>query len=152
MLVSAVQWSESAIRIHIPPPSQISLPPLHLTHPGPHRTLNWAPCATQHLPMSCLFYTRRCIYVNATLPIHPTLPFPPSVQTAVLQVCVSSLRTLIQSDQGPTLMASRGKWQPTPVFLPGKSHGWKSLSGYSRWGLKESWVLSNSAHTHLWLV
>ena len=25
------------------------------------------------------------------------------------------------------------KWQPTPVFLPGKSHGWRSLVGYSPW-------------------
>ena len=31
----------------------------------------------------------------------------------------------------------RRKWQPTPVFLPGKSHGW-SLVGYSPWGSKES--------------
>ena len=31
-----------------------------------------------------------------------------------------------------------GKWQPTPVFLPGKSHGWKSLVGCSPWGRKES--------------
>ena len=29
-------------------------------------------------------------------------------------------------------------WQPTPVFLPGKCHGWKSLVGYSPWGQKES--------------
>jgi len=29
------------------------------------------------------------------------------------------------------------KWQPTPVFLPGKSHGWKSLVGYSPHGPKE---------------
>ena len=28
--------------------------------------------------------------------------------------------------------------QPTPVFLPGKSHGWRSLAGYSPWGCKES--------------
>ena len=26
----------------------------------------------------------------------------------------------------------RRKWQPTPVFLPGKSHGQKSLVGYSQ--------------------
>ena len=32
----------------------------------------------------------------------------------------------------------RRKWQPTPVFLPGKSHGWSSLVGYSPWGRKES--------------
>ena len=29
------------------------------------------------------------------------------------------------------------KWQPTPVFLPGKSSGQKSLVGYSPWGHKE---------------
>ena len=32
----------------------------------------------------------------------------------------------------------RGKWQPTPVFLPGESHGQRSLVGYSSWGPKES--------------
>ena len=32
----------------------------------------------------------------------------------------------------------RRKWQPTPVFLPGKSHGRRSLVGYSPWGRKES--------------
>ena len=32
----------------------------------------------------------------------------------------------------------RRKWQPTPVFLPGKSHGQRSLVGYSPRGLKES--------------
>ena len=31
-----------------------------------------------------------------------------------------------------------GKWQPTPVLLPGKSHGWRSLVGYSPWGHTES--------------
>ena len=32
----------------------------------------------------------------------------------------------------------RRKWHPTPVFLPGKSHGQRSLVGYSLWGHKES--------------
>ena len=32
----------------------------------------------------------------------------------------------------------RRKWQPTPVFLPGKFHGQRSLAGYSLWGRKES--------------
>ena len=32
----------------------------------------------------------------------------------------------------------RRKWQPTPVFLPGESHGWRSLVSYSPRGLKES--------------
>ena len=29
-------------------------------------------------------------------------------------------------------------WHPTPVLLPGKSHGWRSLVGCSPWGCKES--------------
>ena len=28
----------------------------------------------------------------------------------------------------------RRQWHPTPVLLPGKSHGWKSLVGYSPLG------------------
>ena len=30
----------------------------------------------------------------------------------------------------------RRKWQPTPVFLPGKSHGQRRLVGHSPWGRK----------------
>jgi len=29
------------------------------------------------------------------------------------------------------------EWQPTPVLLPGKLHGQKSLAGYTPWGCKE---------------
>ena len=40
---------------------------------------------------------------------------------------------------GNSLVLGRGKgrrrqWHPTPVLLPGKSHGWRSLVGYSPWG------------------
>ena len=41
----------------------------------------------------------------------------------------------------------RRKWQVTPVFLPGESHGQRSLAGYSPWGRKESdttWQLNNN--------
>ena len=31
----------------------------------------------------------------------------------------------------------RRQWQPTPVLLPGKSHGWRSLVGCSPWGCEE---------------
>ena len=30
------------------------------------------------------------------------------------------------------------KWQPAPVFLPGKFHGQRSLAGYNPWSHKES--------------
>ena len=39
------------------------------------------------------------------------------------------------------------KWQPTAVFLPGKSHGQRSLSGYSPWGHKESDMTKWLTHT-----
>ena len=31
----------------------------------------------------------------------------------------------------------RRKWQPTPVLLPGESHGQSSLVGYSPWCHKQ---------------
>ena len=33
-----------------------------------------------------------------------------------------------------TFMHCRRKWQPTPVFLPGESQGWRSLVGCCLWG------------------
>ena len=43
----------------------------------------------------------------------------------------------------------RRKWQPTPLFLPGESHGQRGLVGYSPWGHKESDVTERLAHTLL---
>ena len=43
------------------------------------------------------------------------------------------------------------KWQPTPVFLPGKFHGQRSLAGYSPKGCTESDItewLNTHTHTH----
>ena len=36
------------------------------------------------------------------------------------------------------MLGRRRQWQPTPVLLPGKSHGWRSLVGCSPWGREES--------------
>ena len=45
-------------------------------------------------------------------------------------------------DQGSIPESGRspgeGKWEPTPVLLPGESYGQRSLVGYSPWGRKES--------------
>ena len=41
----------------------------------------------------------------------------------------------------------RRKWQPTPVFLPGESHGQRSLAGYSPWGHKKS-DTTEATYTH----
>ena len=39
------------------------------------------------------------------------------------------------------------KWQPTPVFLSGKSHGQRSLAGYSPGGRKELVMTEYAHHT-----
>ena len=41
-------------------------------------------------------------------------------------------------DPGVREIPWRRAWQPTPVFLPGESHGQRNLAGYSPWGRKES--------------
>ena len=45
---------------------------------------------------------------------------------------------LIKSrDIWPLAFSWRRQWHPTPVLLPGKSHGWRSLIGCSPWGRYE---------------
>ena len=39
------------------------------------------------------------------------------------------------------------QWHPTPVLLPGKSHGWRSLVGCSPWGCEES-DMTERLHFH----
>ena len=46
----------------------------------------------------------------------------------------------------------RRKWQPTPVFLVGKSHGQRSLAGYSPWGCKESDLTSQLKNNKMILL
>ena len=42
----------------------------------------------------------------------------------------------------------RGKWKPTPVLLPGASHGQRSLVVYSPWGCEELNMTEVTKHTH----
>ena len=44
----------------------------------------------------------------------------------------------------------RKKWQPTPVFLPGKSHGQRTLVRYGPWGPKKSDTTSRPT-THIYI-
>ena len=54
-------------------------------------------------------------------------------------------------DVGSILGAGRSKreWQPASVFLPGESHGQRTLVGYSSWGHKDRTQLSD--FTFLWM-
>ena len=50
----------------------------------------------------------------------------------------------------PTMWEAQ-QWHPTPVLLPGKSHGWRSVVGYSPWGRKES-DMTEQLHFHVSIV
>ena len=56
------------------------------------------------------------------------------------------------SDFTFTFMHGRRKWQPTPVFLPGESQGWRSLVGFHLWGCKELAVTNQLNRTELLLI
>ena len=47
----------------------------------------------------------------------------------------TQFQSLSQEDPLEKGIFSR-EWQPNPIFFTGKSHGQRSLTGYSPWGLK----------------
>ena len=72
---------------------------------------------------------------------------PPSYSSLLclspwLDIPIYELVTLIENFEGqkmtPSCLQQRRQWQSTPVLLPGKSHGRRSLVGCSPWGCKES--------------
>ena len=67
---------------------------------------------------------------------------PPAMQELQeMQVQCLSQEDLLEKE----LAGSAG--QPTPVFLPGESHGQRRLAGNSSWGLKESDMTECLVHT-----
>ena len=73
------------------------------------------------------------------LPCPPTGDLPnPGIESVSLMSPALADGFFTTSDTWEALPWSR-KWQPTLVFLPGKSHGQRSLGGLqSSWGPKES--------------
>ena len=59
-------------------------------------------------------------------------------QRCCCHVCLITKKVLGKILGDPSGVIWRRKWQPTPVFLPGESHGQKSLEGYSPWDHKKS--------------
>ena len=88
--------------------------------------------------------TRSLREMSPRFPPHPSLFLSiPHLPLGRKQTCpwLSRSRICLQGrrhrfDPWVRKIPWRRKWQPTPVFLPGKSHGQRSLVGYSTWGLK----------------
>ena len=60
------------------------------------------------------------------------------VAQMIKRVCLQCMRPGFYHWVGKILW--RRKWQPTPVFLPGESHGRRSLAGYTVYGGSKSWA------------
>ena len=63
--------------------------------------------------------------------------------------CLSKRHKRCEFDPWVRKMPWGRKWQPAPVFLPGKFHGQRGLAGYSPWGRKELDMTEQpSTHAH----
>ena len=105
------------------------------------------------LKISCLFNSCRLwAILNSTWFVAALLQSmpPSSLHIYLFLFVLSSLLLQIQwLDLRLTLSQYwRRKWQPTPVPLPGKFHGQRSLLGYSPWGCKESDMTEWLTHTY----
>ena len=89
---------------------------------------------------------------------HLTAPFPestafsevPYLRRYWLSVIQGSANDLLDINSFITLISfiyRRRQWHPTPVLLPGKFHGRRSLGGCSPWGREESDV-TERLHFH----
>ena len=75
--------------------------------------------------------------------------FAPSLCSDFTQLSSSFLRSSYKSviKTCNHVIPWRRQWHPTPILLPGKSHGQRSLVGCSPWGCKES-DMTEGFHFH----
>ena len=95
--------------------------------------------AAQGLLPASASVTGMCSRQTSHLPIYQT-PYQSETIDSLVAQMVKHLSTM-----GETWVQALGwedpwrrKWQSTPVLSPGKSHGQRSLVGYSVWGRRES--------------
>ena len=91
---------------------------------------------TTGAPGNSLFCLSR-LQSNVLSSQKPSL-IPVFVITFSLSFSITLFIELIPSQFGVPWCLRRRQWHPTPVLLSGKSHGWRSLVGYSPWGRKQS--------------
>ena len=93
----------------------------------------------KQLSMSAQIHRNSCVYTHTHMHTHnfmyiythTGLPWWLTVKR-LLTMQETQVRSLVRK------ILWKRKWQPTPVLLPGKYHGQRSLVGYSPWGHKES--------------
>ena len=74
----------------------------------------------------------------------------PSQVALVVKDLPASVGVVRDKNSIPGMIAQRREWHLTPVFLPGKFHGQRSLAGHSLWDLNELDMNERlSTHTHI---
>ena len=79
------------------------------------------------------------------IPFHISTPTKKKEKNLKFFVCFL-IATYLNQDPWYEKIPWRRKWQPTPVFLSGKSHGQRSLVGYSPQGCKELDMTEATCH------
>ena len=78
------------------------------------------------------------VYHEPRILINKTLCIASETQMQKVKYArISSIRVQQLSHKCNGLISWRREWQPTPVLLPGESHGKRSLVGYSSWSHKD---------------
>ena len=103
-----------------PPPQSYPLNPHKSQHLLPGDPLTWPLCDDRQDDQGGLVYS-----------LSKCLGFAPGSA----RICLQCRR--LRFDPWVRKIPWRRKWKPSPVFLPGQSHGQRSLVGYNPWGHKE---------------
>ena len=120
--------------------------------------------AAEFLQLNCpLFFTEQ-LHVYTPTPVPVALHFtkwlsnppgavqksaPPALHASPLLSCAVAFYLGDWLLQTTKILSRRRQWHPTPVLLPGKSHGWRSLEGCSPWGRWGSDTTSLSLFTFM---
>ena len=118
-----------------------------------HCCLNWhflddIQCGVSFVRLSGLFWNHAVYFL--LLSVQSSLCFPGGA-TGEEPFCQCRRHKRLGFDPWVRKIPWRRASQPTPVFLPGGSHGQRSLVGYIPWGHKESDTTERTycTHTHI---
>ena len=109
--------------------------------PFPSRELMWL------IVLNCIakiaFYVKKRIFLPSSLllDLPPNLGISEGIIPPILFDLGFKMYLFLQSKLEPTRIWRR-KWKPTPVFMPGESHGQRSLADCDPWGsqrVRHSW-------------